>query len=86
MFHVEQNKKNLHCETKDYLVTGKKFKVYLDQNNTIGKTYPVPQKDEMGKYYESEGYYPHSLNKKTLLTFLYKMVRKYMHLKRLLLS
>ena len=83
MFHVEQNKKNLHCETKDYLVTGKKFKVYLDQNNTIGKTYPVPQKDEMGKYYESEGYYPHSLNKKTLLTFLYKMVRKYMHLKRL---
>ena len=83
MFHVEQNKKNLHCETKDYLVTGKKFKVYLDQNNIIGKTYPVPQKDEMDKYYESEGYYPHSLNKKTLLTFLYKMVRKHMHLKRL---
>ena len=44
MFHVEQNKKNLHCETKDYLVTGEKFKVYLDQNNIIGKTHPVPQK------------------------------------------
>ena len=83
MFHVEQNKKNLHCETKDYLVTGEKFKVYLDQNNIIGKTHPVPQKEEMNKYYESEDYYPHSLNNKNLLTFLYKTIRKYMHLKRL---
>ena len=83
MFHVEQNKKNLHCETKDYLVTGEKFKVYLDQNNIIGKTYPVPQKEEMDKYYESEDYYPHSLNKKNLLTFLYTIIRKHMHLKRL---
>ena len=83
MFHVEQNKKNLHCETKDYLVTGEKFKVYMDQNNIIGKTHPVPQKEEMHKYYESEDYYPHSLNKKNLLTFLYKIIRKKMHLKRL---
>ena len=84
MFHVEQNKKNLHCETKDYLVTGEKFKVYLDQNNIIGKTHPVPQKEEMDKYYESEDYYPHSLNKKNSLTFLYTITRKYMHLKRLM--
>jgi len=83
MFHVEQNKKNLHCETKDYLVTGEKFKVYLDQNNIIGKTHPAPQKEEMDKYYESENYHPHSLNKKNLLTFLYTIIRKQMHLKRL---
>lgn len=83
MFHVEQNKKNLHCETKDYLVTGERFKVYLDQNNIIGKTHPVPQKEEMGKYYESEDYYPHSLNKKNPITFLYTITRKHMHLKRL---
>ena len=84
MFHVKQNKKNLLCETKDYLVTGERFKVYLDQNNIIGKTHPVPQTEEMGKYYESEDYYPHSLNKKNLLTFLYKIIRKYMRLKRLM--
>ena len=84
MFHVEQNKKNFHCETKDYLVTGENFKVYLDPNNIIGKTHPVPKKEEMGKYYESERYYPHSLNKKNLLTFLYTIIRKYMHLKRLM--
>ena len=83
MFHVEQNKKNLHCETKDYLVTGESFKVYLDQNNIIGKTHPIPQKEEMDKYYESEEYYPHSLNKKSLLAFLYTITRKHMHLKRL---
>ena len=83
MFHVKQNKKNLLCETKDYLVTGERFKVYLDQNNIIGKTHPVPQIEEMDKYYESEDYYPHSLNNKNLLTFLYKTIRKYMHLKRL---
>ena len=84
MFHVKQNKKNLLCETKDYLVTGERFKVYLDQNNIIGKTHPVPQIEKMGKYYESEDYYPHSLNKKNLLTFLYKIIRKYMRLKRLM--
>lgn len=84
MFHVKQNKKNLLCETKDYLVTGESFKVYLDQNNIIGKTHPVPQIEEMDKYYESEDYYPHSLNKKNLLTFLYKIIRKYMRLKKLM--
>ena len=84
MFHVKQNKKNLLCETKDYLVTGERFKVYLDQNNIIGKTHPVPQIEEMDKYYESEDYYPHSLNKKNLLTFLYKIIRKYMRLKKLM--
>ena len=83
MFHVKQNKKNLLCETKDYLVTGERFKVYLDQNNIIGKTHPVPQIEEMDKYYESEDYYPHSLNKKSLLTFLYKIIRKHMRLKKL---
>ncbi len=84
MFHVEQNKKNFHCETKDYLVTGEKFKVYMDQNNIIGRTHPIPKKEEMDKYYESEDYYPHSLKKKNLLTFLYAISRKYMHLKRLI--
>ena len=83
MFHVEQNSKNLYCETKDYLVTGERFNVYLDPNNIIGKTHPAPKKEEMDKYYESEDYYPHSLNKKNLLTFLYTIIRKHMHLKRL---
>ena len=44
MFHVEQNTKDLHCEAQDYLVTGEKFKVYLDENKIIGKTIPVPKK------------------------------------------
>ena len=39
MFHVEQNKKNLHCETKDYLVTGEKFKVYMDQIKEMTVTF-----------------------------------------------
>ena len=43
MFHVEQNKKNLHCETKDYLVSGQNFRIYLDKNGIIGKT-ALPQK------------------------------------------
>ena len=84
MFHVEPNKKNLHCETKDYLVTGEKFKVYLDQNNVIGKTFPVPPKEQIHKYYDSLEYHPHSLNKKTLSGFLYETSRKYMHGRKLI--
>ena len=64
MFHVEQSKKNLHCETKDYLVSGQNFRIYLDKNGIIGKTAPAPKRLEMNKYYQSRDYYPHSLNKK----------------------
>ncbi len=84
MFHVEQNEKNLHCETKDYLVTGENFKIYLDQNNIIGKTFPVPKKAAMHKYYNSSGYYPHSLNKKSFLGLLYDTSRRLMHRKKLI--
>ena len=83
MFHVEQNKKNLHCETKDYLVTGERFRVYLDENKIIGKTIPVPKKAEMYKYYDSNQYLPHSLNKKNFITILYSVVKKQMHRKKL---
>ena len=83
MFHVEQNKKNLHCESKDYLVTGESFKVYLDENKIIGKTIPVPKKAEMFNYYNSIQYLPHSLNKKNLIAILYSMAKKQMHRKKL---
>ena len=84
MFHVEQNSKNLYCETKDYLVTGERFKIYLDKNNIVGKTFPVPKKKEMSKYYDSEENRPHSLNKKTFFGLLYDVSRKYMHMKKLM--
>ncbi len=83
-FHVEQNKKNLHCETKDYLVSGQNFKIYLDENSIIGKTFPVPKREEMHKYYQSREYYPHSLNKKSFSALLYKTSRKFMYRKKLM--
>ena len=83
MFHVEQNKKNLHCETKDYLVTGEIFQVYLDEKKTIGKTIPEPKKEEMYKYYASNQYLPHILNKNNLMAVLYFMAKKHMHRKKL---
>ena len=83
MFHVEQNNKNLHCDSKDYLVTGESFKVYLDENKIIGKTIPVPKKTEMIKYYDSNQYLPHFLNKKNFITSLYSMAKKQMHRKKL---
>ena len=44
MFHVKQNKKKFLCETKDYLATGERFKVFLDDKEVVGKTIPVPKK------------------------------------------
>ena len=83
MFHVKQNKKNLHCETQDYLVTGEVFQVYLDEKKIIGKTIPVPKKEEMYKYYDSNQYLPHFSNKNNLMAILYSMAKKYMHRKKL---
>ena len=83
MFHVEQNNKDLHCDSKDYLVTGESFKVYLDENKIIGKTIPAPKKGEMFKYYDSNQYLPHSYNKKNLISILYSMVKRQMHRKKL---
>ncbi len=83
MFHVEQNNKHLHCDSKDYLVTGESFKVYLDENKIIGKTFPAPKKSEMFKYYDSNQYLPHSYNNKNLITILYSVVKRQMHRKKL---
>jgi 2-polyprenyl-3-methyl-5-hydroxy-6-metoxy-1,4-benzoquinol methylase len=84
MFHVEHNQENLHCASKDYLVTGESFQVYLDKNKTIGQTFPFPKKVEMNKYYNSKEYSPHHLNKRTLLGNLYLIVRKHMNRRRLI--
>ena len=82
MFHVEQNENTFLCETRDYLATGETFKIFLDENKIIGKTSPFPKKEEMDKYYESEDYYPHTITKKTIISSLYAIARKYMHRKK----
>ena len=84
MFHVEQNEKNFHCEAKDHLVTGERFKIYFDETKAIGKTAPIPKKEEMSKYYFSESYRPHSANKRSLIDSLYVVARNHMHRKRLM--
>ena len=83
MFHVEQKDKTLLYETRDHLATGEVFKIFLDENKIIGKTIPVPKRREMYKYYDTKNYYPHSLNKRNALTFIYSITRKHMHRKRL---
>ena len=44
MFHVEQNKKIFIAKVKT-ICNRRKVQDFLDQNNIIGKTFPVPQKD-----------------------------------------
>ena len=83
MFHVEQNKKTLHFETKDHLVTGESFQIHFDESKIIGKTIPVPKKGEIHKYYNSDEYLPHQINKRSLLGSVYTTIRKYMHRKKL---
>lgn len=79
MFHVEQKEnEQILAETKDYLVTGERFKVLLSPYTKIAYTHPKPNVAEIDRYYASENYISHGNKKNTGIDQLYGMVQKIM--------
>lgn len=66
-----------YLKTKDYSVSNKEFELLLDDRIDLLITHPRPNKEDLGKYYESENYISHTDRKKTVTEFIYNSVKKY---------
>lgn len=62
---------------KDYTVSGEEFEIWECKNCTQRFTQNIPEKEDIGKYYQSENYISHSDTTKGLVNNLYHKVRKH---------
>lgn len=63
-------------QLKDYSISQEKFNLMKCSNCTSVFTNPIPSKETIGKYYQSENYISHSNTSKGLIASLYHAVRK----------
>ncbi len=59
------------------MVSGEKFDLIYDFDREMLITYPIPDANDLGKYYESEKYISHTDNNKGVFSFLYQTVKKW---------
>ncbi len=69
------SKKEFDCE--DYTVSHEKFSIVACTTCGFKYTNPRPDKDEIGRYYESPDYISHSNSKKGIINKVYQWVRNY---------
>lgn len=67
----------LYTTAKDYSISKENFSIDECKNCSLVFTNPVPNKEEIGKYYQSENYISHTDIKKGIINGLYHAVRKY---------
>ncbi|MEM0517441.1 class I SAM-dependent methyltransferase [Aequorivita flava] len=72
-----KNRANIYVSVKDYLVSGEKFDLLLDENLGLLKTSPQPKVENLSKYYESDQYISHTDEKSGLFASLYQLVKKW---------
>lgn len=61
---------------KDYLVSKNKFKISECKSCGFHFTNPIPSRDKIGEYYQSENYISHHTNKRGFINSLYVLIRK----------
>lgn len=88
MIHVEHSsdfdflRPSSHfIKVKDFAVTGDDFDLFYNADQSVLMTFPQPDEQEIGKYYESENYISHTDGKKNWFEKAYQLV-KYFSLKR----
>lgn len=69
--------------SRDFTVSGKDFKLLMDQERDMLITFPKPAIQELPEYYKSEKYISHTDSKSNLLDKIYQGVKKYMLVKKL---
>lgn len=62
---------------KDYTVSGEEFEIWECKNCTQRFTQNIPEKEDIGKYYQSENYISHSDTTRGFVNNLYHKVRKH---------
>ena len=70
-------------KTKDFLVTGESFDLYLDCDKEMLYTSPKPDAENLQKYYESSEYISHNDKSKGIVSNLYRIVKKFTLQKKL---
>lgn len=65
----------LHLELKDLFLTQEPFKILECKECGLLYTTPRPNKDEIGRYYNSEEYYSHQENKEGFIPKVYEKVK-----------
>ena len=65
----------LHIELKDLFLTQEPFKILECKDCGLLYTTPRPNKDEIGKYYQSNEYYSHQENKEGFIPKIYEKVK-----------
>lgn len=66
-----------YLTVKDYLVSKETFDLVYDTNHNYLITSPQPSPENIAAYYESPEYISHTDEKKSILSFLYQLVKKW---------
>ena len=66
----ESNKLNVFMLCKDFSVSQENFTIVSCETCGFKFTNPMPRKNEIGKYYDSDKYISHTNSKKGLFGFL----------------
>lgn len=67
---------SLFLETEDYFFTNEQFSLSQCDSCNFVFTNPIPQQDEIGKYYETEIYLSHDSTNKGIIGSIYNKVRQ----------
>ena len=73
-----QNSKKSFLSVKDNAVTKEVFDLIYNTELDLLETYPRPNDNELGRYYESENYISHTDSKKGLVDRVYQVAKTYM--------
>lgn len=76
MKHLDFSKDEKFLEVKDYTVSQEKFSLYYNRAYDLLLTDPMPTKEDLGRYYQSENYISHTDGKRNLFERLYQGVKK----------
>ena len=61
----------------DYLVSGESFNIMECEKCSLRFTSPIPNENEIGKYYESDKYISHAKRVTSIFDLVYKIIRKF---------
>jgi len=67
----------LYLKVKDYTVSKETFELHRNEKYDMLNTFPMPNLDDLPKYYESGDYISHSDKKSGLFSMMYQFVRSY---------
>jgi 2-polyprenyl-3-methyl-5-hydroxy-6-metoxy-1,4-benzoquinol methylase len=73
---MDFTKKNIYLKVKDHSVSGEEFELLIDDELQLLKTYPQPDAEVLGRYYESDDYISHTDSRRSLFEKLYHVVKQ----------